>query len=169
MKKIARVYVYALQAFAARAGVIFSQHQLVTDCIPYVSTEAIFSSTLFPKDVAALDACLSLIRQGDQARTNLHSCAKQLIRGIKELGYKTDSQSFIVSLLAGREADLEVLRDLLEDRGVFGSSFFHPATPRNRSLMRLSLHSKVGPKDIQRILMALHEIKSCLPTTTLCL
>ncbi|MCY0951387.1 hypothetical protein [Streptomyces sp. H27-S2] len=48
------------------------------------------------------------------------------------------------------------LRDTLEQRGVFGSVFCPPATPRTRSLIRLSLHAALTDTQVA------HLITTCL-------
>ena len=52
------------------------------------------------------------------------------------------------------------LRDALEERGIFGSVFCAPATPKNRSMVRLSLHCALKQHELDRVLDACRDIRS---------
>lgn len=80
--------------------------------------------------------------------------------GIAALGYNIgDGTEQIIGLEAGSEPQVKVLRDALQARGVFGAVFCAPATPRNRALMRLTLHAKLSAADIERLLGTLADIR----------
>ncbi len=81
--------------------------------------------------------------------------------GLEELGYNlNDSRSQIISLESGTEQQTIVLRDALEKRGIFGSVFCAPATPKNRSMVRLSLHCSLTQDELDRVLDACAEVRS---------
>jgi hypothetical protein len=68
------------------------------------------------------------------------SCARS-----STLGYNLNgSECQIVSLESGTEQNTIALRDALESRGIFGSIFCAPATPKSRALMRFSVHAGLG-------------------------
>ena len=76
--------------------------------------------------------------------------------GLLELGYPIgDTSEQIVALEAGPEAATMVLRDALEEHGVFGAIFCAPATAKNRSLLRLTLNAGMTDADVE------HLIRSC--------
>ncbi|GAA4352046.1 quorum-sensing autoinducer CAI-1 synthase [Variovorax defluvii] len=148
------------KAFAGRAGFVACP-QLFKEYFKFESNPAIFSSTLLPHEVAGLDATLDVVRQGDWRRQQLHTNAETLRNGLKELGYNlNDSQSQIISLEAGTEQQTIVLRDALEARGIFGSVFCAPATPKNRSLMRFSINTALSEMDLARIIKTCKDIRS---------
>ncbi|WP_086924142.1 alpha-hydroxyketone-type quorum-sensing autoinducer synthase [Variovorax sp. JS1663] len=147
------------KAFAGRAGFITCSRQF-NEYFKFESNPAIFSSTLLPHEVAGLDATLEVIRHEDWRREQLHANAEILRNNLEELGYNlNDSQSQIISLEAGTEQQTIVLRDALEARGIFGSVFCAPATPKNRSLMRFSINSALTGMDLARIIRACREIR----------
>ncbi|MEI6692195.1 MAG: alpha-hydroxyketone-type quorum-sensing autoinducer synthase [Chlorobium sp.] len=139
------------KAFAGRAGIIFCSKRF-SQYFPFTAYPAIFSSTLLPYEIAGLSATLKVIQEGDDRRKKLHENAEFLRRGLDQLGYATVSQSQIISLEPGSEAEMELLRDVLEEHNVFGSVFCAPATPKNRSLMRFSLHSGLEQSELQYVL-----------------
>ena len=148
------------KAFAARAGFIACGTRF-TEYFKFEALPAIFSSTLLPHEIAGLAATLDVIRTEGWRREKLRAHSAYLRGGLQELGYNlNDSRSQIISLESGTEQQTIVLRDALEERGIFGSVFCAPATPKNRSMVRLSLHSALKQEELDRVLSACDEIRS---------
>jgi CAI-1 autoinducer synthase len=148
------------KAFAARAGYVACAANF-TDYFKFESLPAIFSSTLLPHEVAGLGATLGVIRTEGWRREKLRANSAYLREGMEGLGYNlNDSQSQIIGLESGTEQQTILLRDALEERGIFGSVFCAPATPKNRSMVRLSLNSALNQQELDRILDACGEIRS---------
>ncbi len=139
------------KAFAYRAGAILC-HSEMNRWLPYTSLPAIFSSAILPHEMETLKATLELIKSRDKERTILFEQSEKLRNGLKQLGYKIQSQSQIVSIETGTEENTESVRDYFEQHGLFGSVFCHPATPKNRSIIRLSMSSDITDRDIDHIL-----------------
>jgi CAI-1 autoinducer synthase len=147
------------KAFAGRAGFITCRSSFY-DYFMCESRPFIFSSALLPHEIAALDMTLSIIQRDDWRREAVHSNANYLRDGLDELGYNVQNgKSQIIALEAGTEQQTMILRDALEARGIFGAVFFAPATPKNRSLMRFSVHSKLTRPELDRILQACADIR----------
>ena len=139
------------KAFAGRAGIILCSNRFAR-CYPYMAHPAIFSSAILPHEIAGLATTLGIIAAGDERRVKLYENAEFLRDGLRDLGYAIVSQSQIISLEPGTEPETEVLRDALEDRNVFGSVFCAPATPKNRALMRFSVHCGFERDKLQYVL-----------------
>jgi len=147
------------KAFAGRAGFIACSERF-SEYFKFESNPAIFSSTLLPHEVAGLNATLDVIGEEGWRRHRLHANADYLRSRLDELGYNLNgSQAQIVALEAGTERQTIVLRDALEARGIFGSVFCAPATPKNRALIRLSVHSALTEADLARIVEACRDIR----------
>lgn len=147
------------KAFAGRAGFIACSERF-NEYFKFESNPAVFSSTLLPLDVAGLDATLSVVQQEGWRRERLHGNAAYLRERLDDLGYNlNDSQSQIISLEAGPEHQTIVLRDALESRGLFGSPFIAPATPKNRSLIRFSVNAALTDSDLERIVSVCRDIR----------
>lgn len=147
------------KAFAGRAGFITCPLEF-QEYFKFESNPAIFSSTLLPHEISGLDATLSVIERADQARARLAASSAWLRQRLTELGYNLDgSQTQIISLEAGTEQRTIVLRDALEARGIFGSVFCAPATPRNRAMIRLSIHAALSDAQIERIASVCRDIR----------
>lgn len=147
------------KAFAGRGGVIFCPDKF-KDYFAFTSRPAIFSSALLPHELVGFRAILKTVSEADDRRNRLHYNAAYLRKGLLELGYNvSDSESQIIALEAGPESQTMILRDALEARGVFGSVFCDPATPKNRSLVRLSVHSELTQDQLDHILRVCHDIR----------
>lgn len=146
------------KAFAGRAGIIFCPEQFA-QYYPYMAFPAIFSSTLLPHEIVGLQTTLEVIMNGDDRRKRLHEYAKFFRESLDHLGYNIVSQSQIVSIESGLEGDTELFRDALEERDVFGSVFGAPATPKNRALIRFSLHSGLTRSELGYVLKVCEEVR----------
>lgn len=146
------------KAFAGRAGIVLSATAVI-DCMPYVCRPAIFSSTLLNHEIAALSATLDFIVESDGKRQQLQTKAAYLREHFVALGYAVYSGSHIVSIEVGSNRDLEIFRDALEDRDIFGAVFCAPATPKNRGLIRFSIHSDVTYAELNYVIDVCAQIK----------
>ena len=147
------------KAFGGRAGFItcsskFKGYFLST------SRPAIFSSFMLRHELAWFDAALDFIRNADERRRALHRNARRVRDGLNKLGYNvSDGTEQIIALEAGTEPKTQVLRKALEAEGIFGAVFCAPATPKNRSLVRLTLNSGLTEVEIRQILQACAAIR----------
>jgi CAI-1 autoinducer synthase len=147
------------KAFAGRAGLITCSKQF-QEYFKYESLPAIFSSTLLPYEVAALDATLSVIKREDWRRTQVAANALTLRTELSALGYNLNGSACqIIALESGTEERTIVLRDALESHGIFGSVFCAPATAKNRALIRLSINATLSTLEIERIVNACAAIR----------
>lgn len=147
------------KAFAGRAGIICCSEEF-REYFRCTARPAIFSSALLDHEVAALDKTLDLVIRDRWRRERLHENAAWLRRELDRLGYNVSaSQSQIIALEAGLERDTLQLREALEARGVFGSVFCAPATPKKRSLIRLSVNASLTIQELQKVVDVCAEIR----------
>lgn len=147
------------KAFGGRAGFITCSSKFKGYFLS-ASRPAIFSSCLLGHELAWFDAALDFIRRADDRRANLHSNAGRIRNELSALGYNvSDGSEQIIALEPGPEPMTLVLRKALEAQGIFGAVFCAPATPKNRSLVRLTLNSGLTEVEIQRILQACAAIR----------
>ena len=147
------------KAFAGRAGIVTCSGR-IAEFLKYTANPAIFSSGLLPHELAGLEATLKVIVRSDDRRRRLHRNADYLRSGLSELGYNLElSEAQILGLEAGPELATMKLRDALEARGVFGSVFCAPATPKNRSLIRFTVNSELTHAELDRVIEVCAEIR----------
>ena len=147
------------KAFAGRAGLIACSARLA-EFIKYHSNPAIFSSGLLPHEIAGLEATRRAIAAADDRRERLHANAAYLREGVRDLGYNVElSKAQILGLESGSERRTIIFRDALEARGLFGSVFCAPATPKSRALIRLTVNSGLEVETLDRILEILADVR----------
>ncbi|OAJ92644.1 alpha-hydroxyketone-type quorum-sensing autoinducer synthase [Vibrio bivalvicida] len=139
------------KTFAYRAGAVWCNN-LAGQVVPYVSFPSIFSSAMMAFELDRIAATLSVIKDSEQARTQLTYCAEQVVSGLKDIGFDIRSESQIIGLETGEKTNTRKVRDFFEDNGVFGSVFCTPATPDNKNILRLSLNSSLTNNDIDKVL-----------------
>ncbi|NTW54265.1 MAG: quorum-sensing autoinducer synthase [Chlorobaculum sp.] len=146
------------KAFAGRAGIIFCSSRFAK-YYPYISNLSIFSTALLDHEIAAFNATLDVVMAENYRREALNENSRYLRESLSSLGYAITSQSQIVSIISGLESDTERLRDALEERNIFGSPFLTPATPKNRSLIRFSVHSGLSRENLDYVLNVCEDIR----------
>lgn len=140
------------KAMVGRGGVIAGPARFA-EYFRYESNPAVFSSAVFPNEVARFEATLAVVRGEPRRRSRVSGLSERLRTGLMERGYDVScSESQIIPLVAGPESETARLREALEAHGIIGSVFCAPATPRKRSLVRLCVHSDLRDSDIDRIL-----------------
>ncbi|ANZ40559.1 hypothetical protein BBK82_35705 [Lentzea guizhouensis] len=143
------------KAFAKRAGYITCPDEDFVEYFKMTSYPAVFASTLVPSDLVQIAATLDVVRHDEWRRTRLREVATILREGLTGLGYDLrGSGAHIMSLPTGPDETVIEVRDIMEDHDVFGSVFCPPATPRNRTALRLSLHCDLTDQDLDRIIHA---------------
>lgn len=146
------------KAFAGRAG-YFSIPAAMRYYLLASSFPAIFSSCLLPHEIAGLAATLRVVQRSECKRDRLHSLSRRLRDEFISLGYPVQQGSEqIISLEAGSEPATMELRDLMEERNVFGAVFCAPATSRNRAMLRMTVSSALTDADIDQVVSAAEEV-----------
>lgn len=147
------------KAFAGRAGFITCSSKFKGYFLS-ASRPAIFSSCLLGHELAWFDAALDFIAAADGRRATLRQTTATVRDGLRALGYNVDDGTEqIVALEAGPEPKTLALRKALERRGIVGAVFCAPATPKNRSLVRLTLNAGLDDADIAHLLDACADIR----------
>ncbi|KTD34829.1 aminotransferase class II [Legionella moravica] len=140
------------KAFSGRGGLIAGKKRLI-EFVRYSSLPAIFSSALVPHDLAGFSSSLEIISRDEWRREKLHANATFLREALSANGFDIgDSESQIIPIMTGNEANTIWLRNELEKEDIFGAVFCSPATPKNRALIRLSLSSNHEKRDLLRVI-----------------
>ena len=140
------------KAYACRAGFIACPASLNL-YISMNSNPAIFSSSLMPLDVAAIQAAHRLITAEHWRRERLWRITRHIRSELDALGYPVRIGSEqIVSFEIGTEPEVMHIRDELERAGIFGSIFCPPATGKKRSLIRFSLNAGLSDSQVEHFL-----------------
>ena len=147
------------KAFAGRAGIISCSSRFKGYFLS-ASRPAIFSSCLLNHELAWFDAAIDFVENADSRRAALRRVTEEVRNGLGRLGYCIDDGSEqIIALEAGPEPKTLVLRKALESRGIQGAVFCAPATPKNRSLVRLTLNCGLKAREIATLLDACADMR----------
>ena len=148
------------KAFAGRAGFITCSSKFKGYFLSE-SRPAIFSSCLLGHELAWFDAAIDFVAAADDRRAALRAHAVEVREELSALGYNvSDGSEQIIALEPGPEPKTLALRKLLERHGIYGAMFCAPATPKNRSLVRLTLNSGLDRVQLSRIIQACDDIRS---------
>lgn len=145
------------KAMCGRGGVIAAQPSLI-EYIRFSSLPAIFSSALGPHDLAGFSASIEIISEEGWRRDRLHSNANYLRHSLLDCQFDiSNSKSQIIPLVIGSEENTIWLRNKLEKEDIFGAIFCSPATPKNKSLIRLSIGSNHETQELNRVIDCLQK------------
>ncbi len=140
------------KAMAGRAG-FFTMPAELRYYMLSSSFPNIFSSCLLPHEIAALQATIGVLQKADAQRERLREVTRRVRGALLDQGYPIQQGTEqIIALEAGTESETMQLRDLLEQRGVFGAIFCAPATAKNRALVRLTLNASLTDAEVERLI-----------------
>ncbi|CAF0883024.1 unnamed protein product [Adineta steineri] len=159
------------KAYCVRAGFIAGRVQEVL-YVREKSSSSTFSSTLMNWDIQRLQRAINIIYNADKERQRLMHIATTVRHAAVTLEFdveQTPLPSSILCLNAGPNLFSKKLQSYFENVGISGAIFIPPATPLNRSMLRLTLHAGLSDDDVSRIINALEFIaqhhRSDLPYT----
>lgn len=140
------------KALSGRGGLIAGKSPII-ELIRYNSLPAIFSSALMPHDLAGFASSLALIAKEEWRREKLHANADYLRLALLAQGFNLgSSNSQIIPIMTGSEANTIWLRNELEKDDLFGAVFCAPATPKNKALIRLSINAHHEKSDLDKVI-----------------
>jgi CAI-1 autoinducer synthase len=142
------------KAFVGRGGVVAGPAREL-EYFRFQSRPTIFSSAVLPYEIAGFSAALDAVRHDEWRREALQRNGAYLKSGLRGVGIEIiDHDSPIIALVGGREELTVKVRDALEAHGVFGAVFCAPSTPKNRSLVRLTLNAAMQQAELDQIVAA---------------
>ena len=133
-----------------RAGFVAGTKRNI-ESIRYNSGHMIFSAGITRNDAVRIKAVIELIKNSNARRERLWGNSKRLRDSFNSWGYNHPTETFIIPIMTGTEKRLIEFVNAIEPQGVFGAPFCSPATPKRKTLYRLSIHSALSLKDCSRI------------------
>ena len=142
------------KAYCVRAGFIAGRAQEIL-YIREQSSSSIFSSALMTWDLQRLQQMIEIIQNATSQRQRLMDISRTIRHAAVALQYDVEEpilSSPILCLKGGPNLCSKKLQALFEDAGISGAIFISPATPINRSILRLTLHAALSDQDVARII-----------------
>ncbi len=152
------------KAFAAIGGVTAGDPEVI-DYVRFNARTHVFAKALPLIYVDVLDATLTEILAHPEYRARMWRNARNLQRGLVELGYSIgDTQSPItpVYVRSGQETARAIMVMLREEYGVFLSGVTYPVVPRGINLFRMIPTALHSDEDVAATLTAFAEIRERL-------
>lgn len=125
----------------------------ICDYLINASSGFIYTTAPPPPVLGAMDAALDLVPHMSAERDKLQSLGQQLRDGLKRLDLATGaSDTQIVPVTIGSEADTLALSTALEAAGILGVAIRPPTVPAGESRIRFSLSAAHDEAHIDRLL-----------------
>jgi 7-keto-8-aminopelargonate synthetase-like enzyme len=142
----------ASKSLASIGGFIASSSEVI-NYIKHHARTIIFTASLPPACVGAIDAALDLIAAEPERRIKLMETSRKMKSAFQSMGYKTNnSQSPIIPLTVGTDIDAFKMWRMLFDEGVFASPVITPAVPEGQSIIRTSYMATLSDDHLNFIL-----------------
>ncbi len=120
----------------------------------------IYSTSLPPNVIGAIDAALDLIPEMDQERTQLMNNVEYVRTEIQKLGFDTSaSDSQIIPVIIGDGQETVELSNQLKEKGLWVSSIRPPTVEKDASRLRITLSVKHTKEHMDKLLKELADWK----------
>lgn len=120
----------------------------------------IYSTSLPPNVIGAIDAALDLIPEMDKERTLLMNNVAYVRTEIQKLGFDTAaSNSQIIPVIIGDEQETIELSNQLKEKGLWVSSIRPPTVEKDASRLRITLSVKHTKEHLDKLLKELADWK----------
>ncbi|MGO8878842.1 MAG: aminotransferase class I/II-fold pyridoxal phosphate-dependent enzyme [Desulfomonilaceae bacterium] len=136
----------------ASLGGFIAGDAAVINYIRHNSRALIFSASMPPSAVAAVNAALEVIQTEPEIRDHLWENTNFLMRHIVELGFDTGpTETPIVPMIVGDDARACIFWRLLFDEGLFTNCVVSPAVPPGSQRIRMCLMATHSREDLEKV------------------
>ena len=140
------------KSFASVGGVVAGDAQVI-DYIKHHARALIFSASLPPPSMAAVDAALQIMKEEPERSTRVMAIGEKMRKSFQELGFNTgNSQTPIVPIIIGDEMKTYRFWKALSEAGIYVNPVVPPAVPPNLSLLRTSYMATHTDAQLDRVL-----------------
>ncbi|MFH2069991.1 MAG: aminotransferase class I/II-fold pyridoxal phosphate-dependent enzyme [Elusimicrobiota bacterium] len=132
------IMVTASKSLASIGGFIAGREEVI-HYIKHMARSLIFTASLPPGQVAAIDASLDILHEEPERITLLWKNTKKMKTCFGQMGFDTkESQSPIIPITVGDDLKAFQMWRILFDDGVFTSPVVSPAVPEGQAIIRTS-------------------------------
>ncbi|ELY4774781.1 8-amino-7-oxononanoate synthase [Cronobacter turicensis] len=130
----------------------------MADYLLQTARHLIYSTAMPAAQACALDAALTVIREGDDLRARLARNIARFRAGASQLPLTlADSQTAIQPLIVGENSAALTLAEKLRERGCWATAIRPPTVPAGTARLRLTLSAAHQDDDIDALLEALYD------------
>lgn len=144
---------------ASHAGLRYMDARRTLRYTAETALPAIFSSVVEPHDIEVIGESFRVLKSSSEKRDQImtiSSTIRQEVLGLYGIE-ATPHPSPIFGFTFKTELETDRFQRYLQQNGVFGSVFCRPATPKNASLVRLTINSSVGREQAEQIVKLVKE------------
>lgn len=88
----------------------------------------------------------------ERQKKKLEKNTKQIIKGLKEIGYEINSHTQIIPIIIGNERIAMDFGKFLFDNGVYAQPIRFPTVPKNKARLRISVTAWLSGREIEKTL-----------------
>ena len=145
----------------ASVGGFVAGERSVIDYLKHTARPFVFSASLPPASVAAVDAALTIVKKEPERRTRLLNIASRLRDDLRSAGFNVlDGETAIVPVVIQDELGLCRLCKALLEEGIYINPVLRPAAAQN--LLRISVTAAHNEKQVDRLVTTLVRVANDL-------
>ncbi len=146
------------KSFASIGGFIAGDAYVI-DYIRHFARPLIFSASMPPAAVAAVDAALEICINEPERRRKLWDNTRKMIDGFRSLGFNIGpTETPIIPVIVGNDELTFVFWRRLLEEGVFTNPVVSPAVPPNQARLRTSYMATHTEEMLDRALVAFEKV-----------
>ena len=130
-------------------GYVASQNNVIDLCInkskSFIYTSAL-PSFLIEYSIKRFES------NREKQKKKLEANTKQLVKGLKQIGFEINSKTHIIPIIIGNEKNAMKFGKYLFDNGVFAQPIRYPTVPKNQARLRISVTAWLSKREIERSL-----------------
>lgn len=140
------------KSFASLGGYISASEEVI-HFIKHHARALIFSASIPPANAASVIEAINIIQSEPERRERLWENVRKMKRSYDELGFNTGgSESPIIPIIIGEDADTFVFWKKLYSAGVFSNPAISPAVPPGKALIRTSYMATHTDEELDKVL-----------------
>lgn len=148
------IMVTASKSLASIGGFLAAREEVI-HYIKHFARALIFTASLPPAQVAAIDASLDVMQEEPERREILWKNTRKMKREFRALGFEThDSSTPIIPIYVGDDLKAFQMWRMLFDDGVFTSPVVSPAVPEGQAIIRTSYMALHTDRHLDHVLSA---------------
>ena len=136
------------KTFAVTGGFLAANKKLI-QYMRYFARPYMFSASLPPMTLAAVNAGLDIIEQEPLLREKLHKNISYASELLKAFHVFQKSESAIISIIVPKWMNIRKANSLIDQQGIFLNAIEYPAVPKEMQRFRISLMAQHCKKDIE--------------------
>jgi 7-keto-8-aminopelargonate synthetase-like enzyme len=142
------------KSFASLGGFVAGEARVIS-YIKHHSRALIFSASMPPSAIAAVQAALEVIKTEPEIRERLWENTRFLLSEIVALGFETGpTQTPVVPLIIGDDALTAMIWKRLFEEGIFTNCVIAPAVPPGQQRIRMCLMATHTREDLEKVVAA---------------